>query len=153
VATQNGSGGPSNRHSEAIRRAAVRLRVEEGLTAAQVSDRLQSEHGATVPRSTVAAWLALAALDRPIPKDLKGSIGDQAARVLRLTDSEIRRLEAKKGPTDLERLSRIASILKVTESLKTASPQAGKAGKASRARTLDELDLGSEEETAEGEAF
>lgn len=135
------------RWPQTIVRAARRLRTEEGITAAQIARRLESEHGVKVSASTVGGWLGPQRVDRAAPEDVPAAIASQAARLLALTASEIGRLERQTGERDLERLERLARVLKTTEALRPAPSQRVRGV---QARSL--LDLGGNKGGEEGEA-
>lgn len=146
MSAENGQRPARARWPEAIRLEAIRLRRERGLRSAEIAGRLEREHGAAVGESTVAGWLSRASRDEtPSAADLAGEIGAQAALLLRITGSEIRRLDRKQGPKDVERIERLARSLKVLEGLKAAAPNTGES-KAPKAKTLEDLTSEAEEE-------
>lgn len=106
---------PVQRWSAQIRATAERLAVSEDLGPAGVAERLKTETGETVPLATVSRWLALmpARATRPdVPTT--GALADQA---LALVSSELRRLERQSRP-DLDRLAKVAQILKTIDGLR-----------------------------------
>jgi transcriptional regulator with XRE-family HTH domain len=109
------------RWPQTMRRAAVRMREAEELTAAQIAQRLSAEHGRDVPVSTVGGWLAPHRAAAQPPADLGQAIRSQAARLLALANRELTRLERGTGAIDLERLERLARTLKTVEGLKPAT--------------------------------
>jgi len=126
-------------HPDGLRRQALRLRLESGLTGREIADVLSAEHGTRIGASTVAGWLAAdARRHTPDRSDLAGEIGTQAAMLLEITGSEIRRLRQRKGAQDVDRIERLARSLKVLEGLKAAAAP-GDTSKAKRARTLEAL--------------
>jgi len=134
------------RWSQAVKRAARRLAADDDLTVAEIGERLKSDHGANVPRSTLAAWLARPDAET-ITSDPSVEIRRQASRVLAITSAEIRRLERGNGRPDLTRLERLARILR---SLEVGQGSRRKPDEPRRARTL--LDLSSEGEAMNGAA-
>ncbi len=118
-----------------VKREAVRLRRENGLTHRRIRDRLRATFGANVPESTLANWVSGAAdLPAPPTADLAFSVGELAARSLALLDHELARMErASRKPLDLSRLERICRALKSLEAIKAPSTNG------TRPRTLEDL--------------
>jgi len=106
-----------------VKREAIRLRREIGLTHRRIRDRLCATFGADVPESTLANWVSGAAdLPAPPTADLAFSVRELAARSLALLDHELTRMErASRKPLDLGRLERICRALKSLETVKTPS--------------------------------
>jgi hypothetical protein len=130
------------RFPEAVRRRALQLKREDELTGREIRERLASELQVDVGLSTVAGWLAADARRKaPDVSDLAGEIRAQAAMLLEITGSEIRRLRAKNGATDVERIERLSRSLKVLEGLKAATPATE--AKTGRAQTLEGLSTSS----------
>jgi hypothetical protein len=73
-----------------VKREAIRLRRENGLTHRRIRDRLRATFGADVPESTLANWVSGAAnLPAPPTADLARSMGEMVARSLALLDHEL----------------------------------------------------------------
>jgi transcriptional regulator with XRE-family HTH domain len=147
-----------------MRRAALRLREAEGLTASEIAERLGTEHGRKPPASTVSGWLAPARAAAEPPEDLAAAVRSQAGRILALANRELLRLERASGPCDLERLERLARILKSSEGLRPTGAPTGKVtavkslmdlgnGKAPKAGGLTMLSTGDGERQSRSEAF
>jgi transposase-like protein len=103
---------------KALRASAVRLRREEGLTALQISRRLKSDYGVAIPQGTVGKWLTQ-------PTAEGQSIGTLARRATRLAEREIDRLERNTKEIDLDRLAKLAAILKALQPLTSTPPKEG----------------------------
>jgi transcriptional regulator with XRE-family HTH domain len=101
----------------AVRQAAARLRREEGLTAAQISHRLKTDHNVVVSRKTVGNWLTQ-------PTAQGQTIGVLARRATSLAEREIDRLERNSKEIDLDRLAKLAAILKALQPLTSPLPKA-----------------------------
>lgn len=122
--------GSERRHRDrweaSTRRLAERLADELGGNAAEVRRRLQTEHGVTVPPSTVAGWVSR----RPVRSaPTAGSIADRAHRLLSL---EMDRLERSSVKLDLDRLQKVATTLKALNGLSRGQA-------APKVRTLQDL--------------
>jgi transcriptional regulator with XRE-family HTH domain len=103
---------------KALRASAVRLRREEGLTALQISRRLKTDYGVAIPQGTVGKWLTQ-------PTAEGQSIGTLARRATRLAEREIDRLERNTKEIDLDRLAKLAAILKALQPLTSTPPKEG----------------------------
>lgn len=112
------SGRQASEHwPKALRASAVRLRREEGLTALQISRRLKIDYGVAIPQGTVGKWLTQ-------PTAEGQSIGTLARRATRLAEREIDRLERSSKEIDLDRLAKLAAILKGLQPLVPSLPKA-----------------------------
>lgn len=131
------------RYSDAVKRAGVRLVLEDRLTFEAARERLLSDHGETVPRSTIVGWIAAAERNPAMPQDLSMETREQARRVLRLTRAELSRLERMSGQPDLTRIERVARILRSIEGRSDLKGDPNPNGK--RVRTLEDLSSETEE--------
>jgi transcriptional regulator with XRE-family HTH domain len=103
--------------SKTLRVTAVRLRREEGLSAIQISRRLKTDYGVAIPQGTVGKWLTQ-------PTAEGQSIGTLARRATSLAEREIDRLERNSKEIDLDRLAKLAAILKALQPLTSPLPKA-----------------------------
>jgi len=119
-----------------VRALAERLADEEHGNARAVRRRLESEHGLSVPQSTVTQWTRRRPVSAP---PTAGSIADRAHRLLSL---EMDRLERSSAKLDLDRLAKVAATLKTLQGV-------GRSQGGAKQRTLEDLSAG--EQSTEGE--
>jgi hypothetical protein len=94
---------------ETTRQLARDLARRDGLSVADTRRRLESEHGLTVPASTLGHWLRQGPPDAVDPASLRDRIYRLAARELASLEKQ------RKGKADLRRLEAIGRILKTAE--------------------------------------
>jgi transcriptional regulator with XRE-family HTH domain len=107
---------------DTARRIALRLRREERLTAPQIARRLKADHGFAVPRKTVDNWLS-----RPTAEGQ--DVGQLARRAMRLAELDLAALERSSTPIDLDRLAKLAAVLKTLQPLVPTPPKAARSGR------------------------
>jgi transposase len=102
--------------SPKLRDAARQIRRDTGAGPTVIMRRINAEHGVNVSLGTVKSWLR-----KLEPETEQPTVGDLAARALRLSSQELRRLErSSPSKVDLDRLNRVAQILKTLEPLTRA---------------------------------
>ena len=107
-----------------VKREAVRLRREDGLSHRQIRARLREVFGMDVPDGTIGNWVKGAGeLPVPAPANYLHDVGHLAARSVALVDLELTRLERTpiSKRLDLDRLERVCRMLKALEAIKAPS--------------------------------
>jgi|SRR4051794_24656059 hypothetical protein len=119
---------------ETTRQLARDLARQHGLSVAETRRRLESEHGLTVPASTLGHWLRQGPPETADPASLRD-------RIYRLAARELASLERQgKGKADLRRLEAIGRILKTAETDRPNRQQANGLARFAELTASDEPD-------------